>query len=95
MVFQGQAKGITGVLDIPEDGMGGFLVYEIDSYRIKLLNAYVPQVFINHYGLQKGHIIKAELHEKLEGSNCHFVVNIESVMDEAPESVAGWKVLRI
>ena len=81
----------TGVLDIPEDGLGGFLVYEIDSYRIKLLNAYVPQAFIDHYGLQKGHIIKAQLHEKLEGANCRFAVNIESVMDEAPEKVAEWE----
>ena len=81
----------TGVLDIPEDGLGGFLVYEIDSYRIKLLNAFVPQAFIDHYGLQKGHIIKAQLHEKLEGANCRFAVNIESVMDEAPEKVAEWE----
>ena len=44
----------TGVLDIPEEGMGAFLVYELDSYRIKLfLNAYVPQAFIEHYGLQR------------------------------------------
>ena len=70
-----QSVVTTGVLDIPEDGLGGFLVYEIDSYRIKLLNAYVPQAFIDHYGLQKGHIIKAELHEKLEGANCLFAVN--------------------
>ena len=90
--FEAKHKVVTtGVLDIPEDGLGGFLVYEIDSYRIKLLNAYVPQAFINHYGLQKGHIIKAELHEKLEGANCHFAVNIESVMDEAPEKVAEWE----
>ena len=90
--FESKQKVVTtGVLDIPEDGLGGFLVYEIDSYRIKLLNAYVPQAFINHYGLQKGHIIKAELHGKLEGANCCFVVNIESVMDEAPEKVAEWE----
>ena len=90
--FEAKQKVVTtGVLDIPEDGLGGFLVYEIDSYRIKLLNAYVPQAFIDHYGLQKGHIIKAELHEKLEGANCHFVVNIDSVMDEAPEKVSEWE----
>ena len=58
--FEAKQKVVTtGVLDIPDDGLGGFLVYEIDSYRIKLLNAYVPQAFIDHYGLQKGHIIKA------------------------------------
>ena len=90
--FEAKQKVVTtGVLDIPEDGLGGFLVYEIDSYRIKLLNAYVPQVFIDHYGLQKGHIIKAELHEKLEGANCRFAVNIESVMGETPEKVAEWE----
>ena len=90
--FEAKQKVVTtGVLDIPEDGLGGFLVYEIDSYRIKLLNAYVPQAFIEHYGLQKGHIIKAELHEKLEGANCRFAVNIESVMDESPEKVSEWE----
>ena len=90
--FEAKQKVVTtGVLDIPEDGLGGFLVYEIDSYRIKLLNAYVPQAFIDHYGLLKGHIIKAELHEKLEGANCRFAVNIESVMDEAPEKVSEWE----
>ena len=90
--FEAKQKVVTtGVLVIPEDGLGGFLVYEIDSYRIKLLNAYVPQALIDHYGLQKGHIIKAELHEKLEGSNCRFAVNIESVMDEAPDKVAEWE----
>ena len=90
--FEAKQKVMTtGVLDIPEDGLGGFLVYQADSYRIKLLNAYVPQTFIEHYGLQKGHIIKAELHKKLEGANCCFVLNIETVMDEAPEKVAEWE----
>ena len=90
--FEAKHKVVTtGILDIPEDGLGGFLVYEIDSYRNKLLNAYVPQAIIDHYGLQKGHIIKAELHEKLEGANCSFVVRIKSVMDEAPEKVSEWE----
>ena len=90
--FEVKQKVITtGVLDIPEDGLGGFLVYQIDSYRIKLLNAFVPQALIEHFGLQKGHIIKAELHGKLENANCSFVLNIETVMDEAPEKVAEWE----
>ena len=80
----------TGVLDIPEEGMGGFLVYEVDSYRIKILNAYVPQAFIDHYGLQKGHCIKAELHASLENTNCAFAVKILTVMDQSPEKVAEW-----
>lgn len=90
--FDAKKKVVTaGVLDIVEEGMGGFLVYQIDSYRIKLLNAFMPQAFIEHFGLQKGHIIKAELHRKLEGTNCSFIVNVETVMDEAPEKVAEWE----
>ena len=81
----------TGILDIPEEGMGGFLVYELDSYRIKLLNAYLPQKIIEHFGLKKGHIIKAELHGRIEDTNCAFVVDIKTVMDESPEKVSEWE----
>ncbi len=80
----------TGILDIPDEGMGGFLVYELDSYRIKLLNAYVPQAFIEHYGLQKGHCIKAEIHTPLENTNCAFATKLLTVMDQDPEKVAEW-----
>lgn len=81
----------TGVLDIPDDGLGGFLVYELDSYRIKLLNAYIPQKIIEHFGLKKGHIIKAELQGKIENTNCAFVVDVKTVMDESPEKVSEWE----
>ena len=54
----------TGVLDLLEEGQGGFIVYESDSYRIKRLSPYVPQALIDHYGLQKGHIIQVQLHAK-------------------------------
>lgn len=77
-----------GILDIPEKGQGGFLVYQLDSYRIKQSNTFIPQVFIEHYGLQKGHIIKAQLHTKLETTTCSFAVKILSVMGEDPSKIA-------
>ncbi|MFL2843239.1 MAG: transcription termination factor Rho [Coraliomargaritaceae bacterium] len=80
----------TGVLDLPEDDQGGFLVYQSDSYRIKRLSAYVPQAFINHYGLQKGHILKVQLHAKLETTTCNFVVQVIGVMGEQPEKISEW-----
>ena len=80
----------TGVLDLLEDDQGGFLVYQSDSYRIKRLSAYVPQAFINHYGLQKGHILKVQLHAKLETTTCNFVVQVISVMGEQPEKISEW-----
>ena len=77
----------TGVLEFLDDDEGGLLVYERDSYRVKSLSAYVPQVFIEHFGLKRGHIVKAQLHPHREGETCPFVVNVETVMDRDPETL--------
>lgn len=78
----------TGVLELLDEDEGGLLVYERDSYRIKSLSAYVPQVFIEHYGLKRGHVIKAQLHPHRDGESCPFVVRIERVMDRDPETLS-------
>jgi transcription termination factor Rho len=78
----------TGILDCLDDEAGGVLVYERDNYRIKALSAYLPQSLIDNYGLQRGHIIKAQLHPRREGESCPFVVAIESVMDRDPETLS-------
>jgi transcription termination factor Rho len=80
----------TGVLDLLEEGQGGFIVYESDSYRIKRLSPYVPQALIDHYGLQKGHIIQVQLHAKLEICTCNFAIKILSVMGENPDKLSEW-----
>ena len=77
----------TGVLEILDDDEGGLLVYERDSYRVKALSAYVPQAFIEHYGLQRGHILQAQLHPHREGESCPIVVRVEGVMDRDPETL--------
>ena len=78
----------TGILEILDDGEGGLIVYERDSYRVKALSAYVPQAFIKHYGLQRGHIVRAQLHPHREGESCPIVVRLESVMDQDPETLS-------
>ena len=78
----------TGILEILDDDEGGLIVYERDSYRVKALSAYVPQAFINHYGLQRGHIVRAQLHPHREGESCPIVVRVESVMDQDPETLS-------
>ena len=78
----------TGILEILDDDEGGLIVYERDSYRVKALSAYVPQVFIKHYGLQRGHIVRAQLHPHREGESCPIVVRVESVMDQDPETLS-------
>ncbi len=77
-----------GVLEIMEEDEGGILVYQRDSYRIKALSAYVPQAFIEHYGLQRGHIVKAQLHPHRENESCPFVVKVNEVMGQDPETLS-------
>ena len=77
----------TGILEIMEEGEGGLLVYERDSYRVKALSAYVPQVFIKYYGLQRGHIVKAQLQPHREGESCPVAVSINEVMGQDPETL--------
>ncbi|MFP4166080.1 MAG: transcription termination factor Rho [Opitutales bacterium] len=79
----------VGVLDLLEDESGGLLVYERDSYRVKGLSAFVPQAFIDAYGLQCGHIVKAQLHPHRESESCPFVVRVESVMGRDPTTLAS------
>lgn len=78
----------VGVLELLDDDDGGLLVYEKDSYRIKPLSAYVPQVFIQRYGLKRGHIVKAQLHPHRENETCPFVVSVEEVMGRDPETLS-------
>ncbi|HKK18734.1 MAG TPA: transcription termination factor Rho [Opitutales bacterium] len=78
----------VGVLELLEDDEGGLLVYERDSYRVKPLSAYVPQVFIERYGLKRGHIVKAQLHPHRENETCPFAVSIQEVMGRDPETLS-------
>ena len=78
----------TGILEILDEDEGGLIVYERDSYRVKALSAYVPQAFIKYYGLQRGHIVRAQLHPHREGESCPIVVRVESVMEQDPETLS-------
>ena len=79
------ALGVFELLE--EDGTGGLLLYQCDNYRIKALSAYVPQLFVERYGLQRGHIVEAQLHPHRENESCPFVVRIHKVMGRDPESL--------
>ena len=78
----------TGILETLEDDQGGIIVYQRDSYRIKALSAFVPQAFIEHYGLQRGHIVYAQLHPHRESESCPFVVKVHEVMGQDPETLS-------
>jgi transcription termination factor Rho len=85
---QKRCIGSVGIFEPMEDDEGGLLVYERDSYRVKALCAYVPQVFVERYGLQRGHIVKAQLHPHRENESCPFVVCVNEVMGRDPETLS-------
>ena len=78
----------VGIFEPLDGNEGGLLVYERDSYRVKALCAYVPQVFVEHYGLQRGHIITAQLHPHRENESCPFVVRVKDVMGRDPKTLS-------
>jgi transcription termination factor Rho len=78
---------VVGVFEALEDKAGGLLVYQCDNYRIKALSAYVPQLFVERYGLQRGHIVEAQLHPHRENESCPFLVRINKVMGRDPETL--------
>ena len=87
----GEAKvaiATVGIFEPLEDDAGGLLVYERDNYRIKALSAYVPQAFVERYGLLRGHIVQAQLHPHRENESCPFVVRIEQVMGRDPDTLS-------
>jgi transcription termination factor Rho len=83
-----QSIATEGVLDLFEDEPGGLLVYERDSYRVVAQSAFVPQALIDHYGLQAGHIVKAQLHPHRENESCPFVIAVDTVMGLDPNTLS-------
>lgn len=81
---------ISGVLDIFENGEGGALCFESDSYALKRACAYVPRLLIEKYSLQRGHELAVLALPPREGSeeNCPVAVKVCTVMGEAPEKAA-------
>lgn len=82
-----KAISAVGVLELLENDAGGLLVYECDNYRVKPLSAYVPQIFVERYGLQRGHTMRAQLHPHRENESCPFVVNVHEVMGRDPNTL--------
>ena len=79
----------TGILELLDDEDGGLLVYERDNYRVRPLSAFVPRAFIDRYGLERGHTVRAMLHPRRGEATCPFVVAVDSVMGRDPDTVAG------
>jgi len=75
-----------GIIELAENGYG-FVVYEKEQYRVLAESAFMHKVFIDHLGLQRGHVVDVLLHAPRENETCPFVIGVEKVMDAEPDSV--------
>ena len=89
-----QLKGICdwyNSVEPLEDDEGGLLVYERDNYRVKALSAYVPQVFVERYGLQVKRIAAGLHKHPVTGST--WVMRAFSagrMIPNSARSTSGW-----
>ncbi len=77
---------VSGTLDVFQDGLGGAITFEADNYKLKRNSVYVPQIFIDKYGLKRGHTVSAFALPPREfgRENCPFAVAIVSAMGSDP-----------
>ena len=78
---------VRGTLDVFEDGFGGAITFASENYRLGRNSVYVPQMFVDKYGLKRGHTIGALAMPPREfgRENCPIAVAITSVMDGDPD----------
>ncbi|MGF1485248.1 MAG: transcription termination factor Rho [Opitutales bacterium] len=76
-----------GILDLHEDGFG-LLTYQRDNYRPKELSIFVPRVFIEKLGLQRGHELEVLIHTSRDNESTPFALRVLKVMGEDPEAAA-------
>jgi len=70
---------VQGVLEMMEGGYG-CITYSHENYKLRPLNAFVAESFIKRYGLQRGHIVEAQIHPAREGENCAYVLAVTRMM---------------
>ena len=78
---------ISGILEVMQDGHA-FLLQEKDNYRLKSQCPFVPAPLVKSLGLKTGHLVQGFLRPKMEESSCPILVQIEEVMNGAPEEAS-------
>jgi transcription termination factor Rho len=74
-----------GYVDI--NAAGAFVVHEAVNYRLYPEDAFLPESLIRHYGLKRGHRLKALVQAPQGSERCPSVVRIDEVMDLDPEEI--------
>jgi transcription termination factor Rho len=76
-----------GFIDLTDRGNHGFIVHEHVNYRLYPEDAYLPEIFIQHYGLKRGHQVEVIVQSPAGNERCPSVVRVVSVMGLKPEQI--------
>jgi len=78
---------ISGILEVMQDGHA-FLLQEKDNYRLKSQCPFVPAPLVKSLGLKTGHLVQGFVRPKMDESSCPVLVQVEQVMNGAPEEAS-------
>jgi transcription termination factor Rho len=76
-----------GWIDQTDRGGHGFIVHEAVNYRLYPEDAYLPEIFIHHYGLKRGHQVEVIVQSPTGQERCPSVVRVVKVMGLKPEKI--------
>jgi transcription termination factor Rho len=75
-----------GYIDLTERGIS-FVVHEDVNYRLYPEDAVLPEVFVKHYGLRRGHQVEVQVQAPQGNERCPAVVAIRQVMGQKPDAI--------
>ena len=76
-----------GYLDLTDRGVW-FVVHDDVNYRLYPEDAFLPEVFVKHFGLKRGHAVEVQLQAPQGNDRCPAVVAIRKVMGGKPAEIS-------
>ena len=76
-----------GYLDQTDRGLW-FVVHDDVNYRLYPEDAFLPEIFVKHFGLKRGHAVEVQLQAPQGTDRCPAVVAIRKVMGGKPSEIS-------
>ncbi|HTL66296.1 MAG TPA: transcription termination factor Rho [Lacunisphaera sp.] len=76
-----------GYIDMTDRGLS-FVVHEDVNYRLYPEDAFLPEIFIKHFGLKRGHAVEVQLQPPQGNDRCPAVVAVRKVMGGKPSEIS-------
>jgi transcription termination factor Rho len=75
-----------GYIDMTERGLS-FIVHEDVNYRLYPEDALLPDIFVKHFGLRRGHQVEVQCQAPQGNERCPSVVAVRKVMGGKPSEI--------